>query len=305
MWLSAMAAGECSGIGRTVSAAIVLVLIACMMQGAWAQQAPSGETIKGAGQFRQPPPAVKRLLTPVAASEPGTDSRPRFESTLPQESEISVLVVAGEETTLSSQMAGKIKKVHFGLGDFVAKGAVLVDFDCSEQEAQIQAAEAEYRGLRETHLAKLKLQALGAAGELEVTVAAASADKARSQVDLRESQVAYCRVHAPFSGNIAKLRVKTAESVNLGQPLIELLNTSSLKAQMFVPAGLSSILFPGTPFQVKIDDGKVFRARVSKTNSRVEGVSQQLEIEGRFEGPTKGLLPGMVGTAIFPARSKR
>jgi membrane fusion protein (multidrug efflux system) len=216
-----------------------------------------------------------------------------------------VLVVAGEETTLSSQMAGKIRKVHVGLGDSVARGAVLVDFDCLEQEAQIQAAQAEYRGLRETHLAKMKLQALGAAGELEVTVAAAAADKAKSQVDLRESQVAYCSVQAPFSGNIARLRVKTAESVNLGQPLIELLNTSSLKAQMFVPANMTGVAVPGTIFQVRIDDGRVFRARVAKTNSRVEGVSQQLEIEGRFEGPTRGLLPGMVGTAIFPVRSKR
>jgi membrane fusion protein (multidrug efflux system) len=284
---------------------MALVWITCLLPAAWAQQTTTGDVVKGTGPLRQPAPAVKRLLTPAAASDPGPDSRPRFESASPQESEISVLVVAGEETTLSSQMAGKIKKVRYGLGDSVAKGAVLVDFDCSEQEAQIQAAQAEYRGLRETHLAKLKLQALGAAGELEVTVAAASADKAKSQVDLRESQVAYCSVQAPFSGNIAKLRVKTAESVNLGQPLIELLNTSSLKAQMFVPASLSGALLPGTPFQVKIEDGKVFRARVSKTNSRVEGVSQQLEIEGRFEGATKGLLPGMVGTAIFPTRSKR
>ena len=220
--------------------------------------------------------------------------------------DIAVMVQAGEETTLSSQMAGKIRKVHIGLGENVTAGAKLIEFDCSEQEAQLQAAEADYRGARETHLTKLRLQALGAAGELEVTVAAAVADKARSQMTLRESQLAYCAVNAPFSGKVAKLRVRTAESVQSGQPLVDLVLLTSLKAQIFVPASWAIWLRPGMPFQVRIvDAGRSYKARVAKINARIEGVSQQLEIEGRFDEGSAGLLPGMVGTAIFPNRPKR
>ena len=47
--------------------------------------------------------------------------------------EVAVLVVAGEETTLSAQMGGKILRVGVGLGDAVASGALLLEFDCSEQ----------------------------------------------------------------------------------------------------------------------------------------------------------------------------
>lgn len=220
------------------------------------------------------------------------------------EQDIAVLVQAGEETTLSSQMSGKIKKIHSGLGDSVNKGYLLIEFDCSEQEAQLQTANAEYRGARDTHLSRLRLQALGAAGELEVSLAAAGTDKARSQVALRQSQLAYCRVEAPFSGKIAKMRVKVAESVPPGQPLIELVNPTSLKAQMFVPSSWARWIRQGTAFQVRMSDGRSYRARVSKLNPRVEGVSQQLEIEGRFDGPFGALLPGMVGTAVFPGRSK-
>ena len=184
------------------------------------------------------------------------------------------------------------------------KGAVLIEFDCSEQEAQLQAANAEYRGARDTHLSRMRLQALGAAGELEVSLAASAADKARSQISLRESQLAYCRVDAPFSGRIAKMRVKVAESVPPGQPLIELVNPASLKAQMFVPSTWSRWIKQGTVFQVRMSDGRSYRARVSKLNPRVEGVSQQLEVESRFEGGATSLLPGMVGTASFPGRPK-
>ena len=147
----------------------------------------------------------------------------------------------------------------------------------------------------------MRLQALGAAGELEVTLAAAAAEKARSQVDLRKSQLAYCAVQAPFSGQIARLRVKVAESVQLGQPLLDLVNTSTLKVQLFVPGAWVGWLKPRMAFEVRIrETGRSYRARVSKLNARVEGVSQQLEVEGRFEGTVEGLLPGLVGAAVFP-----
>ena len=247
-----------------------------------------------------PPPAAPAIAVPAkaAAAEPAKPAA--------AEPEVAALIVAGEETTLSSQMAGRIRQLRVGLGEKVKKDARLMEFDCSEQRAQYETAEAEHRAARETHLARLRLQALGAAGELEVTVAAAAADKARSQVTLRRSQLAYCRVSAPFAGNVARLRVKASESVNVGQPLIDLVNPASLKAQMFVPASWITWLKPGIPLSINVrDTGQTFKASVSKVNSRVDGVSQQLEIEARIDKDQGRLLPGMVGSARFPQQSQQ
>jgi membrane fusion protein, multidrug efflux system len=249
-----------------------------------------------------PNPAPPQQAT-AQAGRPGQSALDQL--TTLDDRDISVLVTSGDETTLSSQMAGKIKKINYGLGDTVSAKTVMLEFDCEEQVAQLQSAEADYRGARETHLTKLRLQALGAAGELEVTVAASGADKAKSQVVLRESQLAYCKVVAPFSGRLVKMRAKLAESVALGQPLLDMVNPGSLKAQLYVPAAWLGWIRPGTPFTVKTSqEGRTYRARVSKLNARVEGVSQSLELEARFEGSTQGLLPGMVGTAVFPDRPK-
>lgn len=269
---------------------------------------PAKPAVKPAPAPVQPAPAATMQSMPgSAAATPGRAGMGALldQFTAIDDREISVLVTSGDETTLSSQMAGKIKKINFGLGDNVSAKDVILEFDCEEQVAQLEAAAAEYRGARETHLSKLRLQALGAAGELEVTVAASAADKAKSQITLRESQLAYCKVAAPFSGRLVKLKVKLAESVQLGQPLIELVNPGSLKAQLYVPAAWLGWIKPGTGFAVKTaQDGRTYRARISKLNARVEGVSQSLELEARFEGSTQGLLPGMVGTAVFPDRPK-
>jgi RND family efflux transporter MFP subunit len=241
-------------------------------------------------------PAPQKPITPAPVEVPKPAPPPAEKPP----TEIAALILAGEESTLSSQMAGRISAIRVGLGDSFKKGAALVEFDCSEQRAQLQAADAEYRAARETHLARLRLQALGAAGELEVTVAAATADKARSQVVYRRTQIAYCRVKAPFRGNVARLRVKTAESVPAGQPLIDVVNTASLKAQMFVPAAWVAWLRPGARLTIHVKEtGQSFPARVSKMNARVDGVSQQLEVEARIDKGEGQLLPGMVGAAVF------
>ena len=246
-----------------------------------------------------PPKPAMRTTAP--ASMPANPAAQREEP-----SEVPLLVHAGEETTLSSQMAGKIRRLQIGLGDNVRAGATLIEFDCSEQIAQQQAAEAEYRGARETHVSRLRLQGLGAAGELDVTLAAAAAEKARSQLALRESLTAYCTVIAPFSGKVARLRVKVAESVPAGQALLDLVNPASLRGQVFVPAAWAAWLRTGSEVDVTFKDtGRKYRARVAKLNARVEGVSQQLELEVRFEGANVGLLPGMVGTAVFLNRPAR
>lgn len=269
---------------------LLAVLGAAACPGFALAQAPAPASVP------QKPPAQAQAATPSAG--PGA---PREDA-----SEVPVLVHAGEETTLSSQMAGKIQRVHVGLGDNVKAGSALIEFDCSEQTAQQQAAEAEYRGARETHLSRLRLQALGAAGELDVTLAAAAADKARSQVALRESLTAYCKVLAPFSGKVARMRVKVAESVPAGQALLDLVNPASLRGQIFVPTSWITWLKTGTMLEVTLKEtGRKYRARVAKLNARVEGVSQQLELEVRFEGSSAGLLPGMVGSASFANRTPR
>ena len=263
------------------------------------------QTSGSVGKSGSEPAKAAEAQPPLQAPVPPAPEAPKPAAT-PSEPEVAALILAGEETTLSSQMAGRISRIGAGLGDHVKKGGRLIQFDCSEQKAQLDTAVAEYRGARETHLSRLRLQALGAAGELEVTVAAAAADKANSQVALRKSQMAYCNVSAPFSGNIARLRVKASESVNVGQPLVDFVNPDSLKAQMFVPAAWITWLRRGAPLSINVrETGQTFKAHVSRVNARVDGVSQQLEVEARIDKGQDRLLPGMVGSAIFDRSAAR
>lgn len=115
--------------------------------------------------------------------------------------------------------------------------------------------------------------------------------------------MAFCRITAPYHGQVARLRIKAFENVSIGQPLMEIVDQSKLKAVMHVPSTWLAWLKPGIPVKVKLaETGREHAGRVSKLNARVDAVSQSIEIEATLDAKDVKILPGMIGTATFPGR---
>ena len=213
-------------------------------------------------------------------------------------SAIRVLLSPELETTLIAQMVGRIAVLNGSLGSAVTKGKPIISFDCSEASAKLQMAQAEYASARETLDAKTRLRKLEAAGDMEVALAAAAADRGRAAIAFSRAQLGQCSVIAPFSGRIVKLYVKPYQGVNVGSPLLEMVSDGPLKLRLNVPSRLLRTLRVGTPFEIDIDEtGKTYPAKVTAINARVDAVSQTVEIEGRIDSRPSELLAGMTGVA--------
>jgi RND family efflux transporter MFP subunit len=213
---------------------------------------------------------------------------------------IRVLLTPEVETTLASPMLGRIRNVNVSLGSSFERGKVLVDYFCDEQAAKESIAGAELAGARENYEAKLRLQGLNSAGEVEVAIAAAAVDKAQGELELARVQKRQCVVAAPFAGRTVKLLVKPYQGVTPGQPLLEIVSRGPFKLRLNLPSKWLAWLKPGTPFEVTIDEtGKTYAAKVTAINARVDAASQSVEVEGSIPERADELLAGMSGTARF------
>jgi membrane fusion protein, multidrug efflux system len=213
---------------------------------------------------------------------------------------VRVLLVPDKETTISSTMAARIVTFNGTLGQYFRAGETLVVFDCEEALARVEMSKAELAGAIDQHEAKVKMQGLEQASDVEVALAASSANKAKAQLSLNQAQVSQCRIYAPWSGRVAKTIAKNHMTVTPGQPLMELVNSGPLKLKLNAPSKLISRLKTGTKFNVLIDEtGKQYIATVSAVNSRVDPVSQTVEIEARMVKSYPELLSGMSGEADF------
>jgi len=216
---------------------------------------------------------------------------------------VRVLVAPQLEASLASPMLGRILSLNVSLGSTFAKDKALVVFDCKEQNARVAMGAAEVAAARENHEAKLRLQGLQAAAEVDVALAAAALDKARAQSALFRAQAAQCIVNAPFAGRVAKVHVKPHQSVTAGQPLVDIVNEAPPKLRLNVPSKWLAWLTRGRVFTVAIDEThRTYQARVTAINARVDAASQTVELEATVNNPGPELLPGMSGTAMFDLR---
>jgi membrane fusion protein, multidrug efflux system len=244
---------------------------------------PAGTVSRGAAAAGAPLP--KAADAPASSPASGIDA-------------VRVLLVADRETTLSSPVTAKIKMLYVSIGIQFGAGQTLVSFDCEEPVARLGMANAELAGAVETHEAKIRMQGLEQASDVEVALAASAAAKARGQVELQQAQVAQCTIKAPWAGRVAKVHVRTHMSVNPGQPMVDLVKSGPLRIKLNAPSRLIGRVKPGSVFDVVIDEtGKTYQARVIAVNSRVDPVSQTVEIEASIVRNFSELLPGMSGVA--------
>lgn len=266
------------------------------------------------GSSQTSPPAAGRAATTASRGVPGMATAPlsalvRIESvSVPAASAgksaeaIRVLLTPERETTLSSPVAAHIKQFNVSLGAPFAAGQVLASFDCDEPLARMNMAKAELGGAVETHEAKVRMQGLEQASDVEVALAASAVDKARAQTSLYQAQITQCSVTAPWAGRVSKVHVRNHMGVTPGQPLVDLVKSGPLKVRLNVPSRALSSMKVGQLFEVSIDEtGKAYQARVSAVNSRVDSVSQTIEIEADMTKTYSDLLPGMSGTASLAA----
>ena len=245
-----------------------------------------------------PPAAVGPASAVRSVAGPATKGPRPAEAPIAQNDSVRVLLVADRETTLSSPVTARIKMLYVSIGVPFGVGQTLVSFDCEEPVAKLSMANAELAGAVETHEAKLRMQGLEQASDVEVALAASAAAKARGQVELQKAQVGQCTLKAPWAGRVAKVHVRSHMSVTPGQPMVDLVKSGPLRLKLNAPSRLIGKVKAGNVFDLAIDEtGKTYQARVLAVNSRVDPVSQTIEIESSMIKNYEELLPGMSGIA--------
>lgn len=222
-------------------------------------------------------------------------------STAPED-RILVQVWAETETVLSSPIVGQITQIPAQIGVRFEKDDVILRFECTENEARAKIAQSELISANEALEAKIRLKAMRAASEIEVTTAAAQVAKAQAQLTLSNYQVGQCNLIAPFTGHVVRIMGKPFQTTTVGQPLLELISAGAPRLRISANSKLFPKIKNGVQLKIMIDEtGKSYDATVTAVNARIDPINQIFEVEARVKGDAPDLLPGMSGVAILSA----
>jgi len=159
------------------------------------------------------------------------------------------VVEAARQSTVSAQIAGRVKEILFDAGDTVKKGQVILRIDEREaaqvvagsqaqlMQAQIamNKAQSDYERARQLFAQKFISQAAldKAQADYKMTLAQAAASEAGAE----QSALAhgYTSVVAPYAGVVGARLVEVGEMVTVGKPLMSGFDPGQMRVIVDVP----------------------------------------------------------------------
>lgn len=140
----------------------------------------------------------------------------------PDPYQVSAVLEPIRRVRLVAPVDGPVRGVDARLGASVREGEVLVQFDPAEANARLRIATA---GLSEK-----QAELAGQIPMESVPLRRAQSEAAQARVELAKAGVDRCSVRAPFAGRVVEVAVHPGQFVLKGTPIVELIDTSSLRA---------------------------------------------------------------------------
>lgn len=159
------------------------------------------------------------------------------------------VVEAARQSTVSAQIAGRVKEILFDVGDTVRKGQVILRIDEREaaqalagSQAQVMQAQAAVQNARSNYERSRQLFA-------QKFISQAALDKAQADYQMALAQAAaseagagqaglahgYTEVIAPYGGVVAARLVEVGEMVTVGKPLMTGFDPGQMRVIVDVP----------------------------------------------------------------------
>ena len=145
-------------------------------------------------------------------------------------------VVSSKDANVSFKLAGTLANVYVKEGDQVAAGQLIAEIDPTDYKIQLSATEAEYANIKADGERVMLMYKDGA-------VTASNYDKARyglqqitAKLQNHRNQIGYCKLYAPFSGNVKTVYFHSRETVGAGMPVVALVGDGAPEFEVNLPA---------------------------------------------------------------------
>jgi len=205
---------------------------------------------------------------------------------------------AVQGASLSLELAGIVKAIHFKQGDFAKAGDILLELDASADQARLDALAANADLARITFRRDQAQFAAKAVSQQVVDTSRANLAIAQAQVAEQQALLQKKTLRAPFSGNLGLRNVDVGQYMEAGTAVSNLQDLTSLYVDFWLPQQELGKLQTGLHVVVKADayPDQAFTAQVVAIDPHVDTSSRNVRVRAAMKNPGRRLLPGMFVT---------
>lgn len=208
---------------------------------------------------------------------------------------------ADESVELTVESGGKITDIRFEEGDRVDEGALLVQIN--DAELQAEKERLKHRLSLATDRAERQKELLdeGGVSQEEYDATVNEVEVLRSELDLMEARIEKTKIRAPFSGVVGLREVSTGAYVSPQTTIATLQRTDPIKLDFSVSEQYASRVQPGqsVTFSVRGME-QTLEGTVYASNTQVNADTRTLQLRARAPNPDGALRPGMFADVTVP-----
>lgn len=197
------------------------------------------------------------------------------------------------QVEVRAQTGGQVLRLPVDKGARVAKGEVLAELAVDDREAQLSRAQAQVESRRLDLSASEKLGKKGMQAQTQVKAAQAELAAAEAELERLRIDLANTRIRAPFDGVVETRAVELGSLLERGDPVVELVDASVLKAVGHVPQQSAAALALGQQVEVHLLDGRQARGRINYLSRVADPQTRSFRVEAEVDNPDGDLLSGV------------
>lgn len=212
-------------------------------------------------------------------------------------SKFRIVLDPRHKTTLSSEISSSVKEINKEMGDSFQSGDLLIKLDDRIFRANYKKASFLLEKAKELLSAKQELYKDNVASTFELKAAQAEVAIAELDLETAKKELEACIIKAPYQGHIDNLLIYQHEIIQVGQPLIEIVNDKTLLAKLLLPSSYFNKIHVGKVLKIDLKETDFeVSAIITHIDAVIDPASSMFKVFAEIDNREGKLRAGMTGT---------
>ena len=276
------------GVGAWIARYFFTLLLAALVIAGLAflkyRQIQGMVALAASGAFEPPPVAVTTVVVHATKWLPALHAIGSLE--------------AVQGVTVSADLPGIVREINFESGKAVKKGDVLVRLVTDQEQAQLEASQAQRDLAVYTLKRQRDLREKNTNSQSDFDTAEANERQMEAMVSNSRAAIDRKTIRAPFDGILGIRKASLGQYLNSGDPVVTLQSMDPIYANFSLPQqnlkdfGVDSV----TEIRTDATGDQIFKGKVTAISSLVDEATRNVQAQATLANPDGKLRPGMFAT---------
>ncbi|MGR6873777.1 efflux RND transporter periplasmic adaptor subunit [Pseudomonas sp. HK3] len=207
---------------------------------------------------------------------------------------------ANRHVNITSEVEGKVVKIHAREGDFVKKDQLIIEVDPQDKPQRLKQAQAQVKQRELEYAANEKLIGQGLQNKTRLAESEALLEAAKAQVKSLEIDITGTQIRAPFDGILENRTVEVGTYLRMGTSVISVMDFNPFIIKGYVAEKDLHKIRVGAKAKGKTLSGLYYTGKIRYVSSQSYQASRTFAVELEIKNPSERQVNGVSAQIMIP-----